>query len=210
MMALYQQLEPSLDIGPFGVGFKAEHVEGTALCIENLATLRRRPRMAGLRAGLTEHGERVRGFPLGGAKTAAGAPGRRALAADRAHFPGRAVAGDGFLLILRDRIVAHAGKKIVGIVVFAHVLEAEPPILVGLQPTLRRAMSRRRLAARPLAGRQLGAQPAVLVGLDPDAIKQRRIRFHCFDYAVASTAPARLDRGQKRATVLLTVPPSRR
>jgi hypothetical protein len=30
-----------------------------------------------------------------------------------------------------------------------------------------------------LAGRQLGAQPAIQVGLDPDAIKQRRIRFHC-------------------------------
>jgi hypothetical protein len=34
--------------------------------------------------------------------------------------------------------------------------------------------------------------------------------FIVFDYAVASMAPARLDRGQKRAAVLLTVPPSRR
>src|ERR1700686_2053861 len=154
MMALYQHLEPGLDIGPLGIGFKAEHVEGAALGIENLATLRRRPRMAGLRAGLAEHGERVRRFPLGGAKGAAGAPGSRTLTADRAHFPGRTVAGDGFLLIKRHGIVGHAGEIIVGIVVFAHVLEAEPPILVGLQPALWRAMSRRRLAARPLAWRQ--------------------------------------------------------
>src|SRR5580692_1202776 len=99
MMPFYQHLEPSLDIGPLGVGFKAEDVEGAALRIENLATLRRRPRMAGLAAGLAEHGERVGRFPFGGAKTAAGAPGGGALAADRAHFPGRTVAGDGFLLI---------------------------------------------------------------------------------------------------------------
>src|SRR6202044_2875567 len=147
MMALYQHLEPSLDIGSFCVGFKAEHVEGAALGMENLAPPRRRPRMAGPAAGLAQHGERVGGFPLGGAKAAAGAPGRRALAADRAHFPGRTVAGDGLLLILRDRVVAHSGEKIVGIVVFAHVLEAEPPILAGLQPAFGRAMGRRRLAA---------------------------------------------------------------
>src|ERR1700730_19354858 len=34
--------------------------------------------------------------------------------------------------------------------------------------------------------------------------------FIVFDYAVAFMAPARLDRGQKRAAELLTVPPSRR
>src|SRR5580704_10157172 len=51
--------------------------------------------------------------------------------------------------------LAHAGEEIVGIVVYAHMLEAEPPILVGAQPALRRAMSRGRLAARPFAGRQI-------------------------------------------------------
>jgi hypothetical protein len=34
--------------------------------------------------------------------------------------------------------------------------------------------------------------------------------FIVVDYAVASRPPARLDRVQMRATVLLTVPPSRR
>ena len=99
-----------------------------------------------------------------------------AFAADRTHFPGRTVAGDRVLLIFRDRVVAHAGEEIVRIVVFAHVLEAELPILAGAQPAFRRAVRRRRGAVRPLASRKLRAAAAVLVGLDPDPIKERRVR----------------------------------
>ncbi len=67
MMAFYQCLEPGLDIGPFGVGFKAERIEGAALRIENLAALGRGPRMAGSGgAGLAEQRERVLGRPAGG------------------------------------------------------------------------------------------------------------------------------------------------
>src|SRR5580692_7783267 len=102
MMALYQHLEPSLDIDPFGVGFKAERVEGAALRIENLATLRRRLRMARPGAGFAEQRERVIGRPVGTARAAPGAAGGGALAADRAHLPGRPVAGDGVLLVFDD------------------------------------------------------------------------------------------------------------
>ncbi len=51
-----------------------------------------------------------------------------------AHFPGRAMAGDGLLLISRDRIVAHAGEEIVRLVVFAHVRQTEAPIFLLSQP----------------------------------------------------------------------------
>ena len=44
------------------------------------------------------------------------------------------MAGDGILLVLEDGVIAHAGEVIVGVVVLAHVLEAEAPILVLAQP----------------------------------------------------------------------------
>ena len=83
------------------------------------------------------------------------------------------------------------------------MFEAELPILAGAQPAFRRAVGRRRVAARPLAGRKLGAQPAVLVRLDPDPIKEWRVVTHCFNYACGSMAPSRLDRRQKRASAEL-------
>ena len=43
--------------------------------------------------------------------------------------PGRAVADDVLFLVLGDRFVGEAGKVIVGLVVFAHVIEAEAVIL---------------------------------------------------------------------------------
>src|SRR5208282_4531395 len=197
-MPLHQYLEPSLDIGPLGAGFKAENIEGVTLRIENLAALGRRPFMTGTAgAHLAEQRERVVGRPPAGASVAGTAPAISAAAADaadRAHFPGRTMAGHVVLLILRDRVVAHAGEEIVGIVVFADVLEAEPPIFAGAKPPLRRAVGRRRVTARPLAGRKLGAQPAVLVGFDPNPIKQRRVGAHDSDYAGATMAPSRLDR----------------
>ena len=136
-------------------------------------------------------------------------PVRRAaaFAADRAHFPGRTVAGDRFLLIFRDRVLAHAGEEIVRIVVFADVAEAELPIFGRAQPALRRAVGCRRVAARPLAAGKLRPQAAVLVGLDPDPVKQRRVRSHRHDYAGASPEPSRLDRRQNRASRLLTLTP---
>src|SRR5271170_6488047 len=139
--------------------------------------------MAGAGAGLAEQRERIVGRPVGIPGFAAAAPGRL-LAADRAHFPGRPAAGDGLLLVRRDGVLAHASEEIVRIVVFAHVFETELPILGGAQPALRRPMRRRRLAGRPLATRQFGTQPPVLVWLDPDAVEKRRVgvRFHRLDY----------------------------
>src|SRR3954469_11412664 len=95
-----------------------------------------------------------------------------------AHLPGRTVAGHGILLVPRDRIVAHSGKIIVGMIVFPNVLEAETPVLVLAQPAFGRAMRRLAAAARPLADRRIGGRLALLLGLDPDTIEQRRVEFH--------------------------------
>src|SRR5262249_61909602 len=94
------------------------------------------------------------------------------------HFPGRAMP-DARLFLIGDIVRgAHAGKKFVGVVVSANVMEAKPPIFALAQSPLGRAVGRGRLAIRPFAGRALGAQPTIFVGLDPDAVKQGRVAFH--------------------------------
>ena len=45
VMPFNQELELGLDIGPFGVSFKAENIQCAALCFENLASLWRDARM---------------------------------------------------------------------------------------------------------------------------------------------------------------------
>src|SRR2546423_10372505 len=90
------------------------------------------------------------------------------------HLPGRAMSGDCIFLVPRDRVVAHAGEVIVRMIVFAHVLETELPVFPLAQPALRGAVRRLKVAARPLANRRLTAWAAILFGLDPDAIEQRR------------------------------------
>ena len=80
--------------------------------------------------------------------------------------------GKVFLLVFRDRVVAHALEKIIRIVVFADMIQTEAPIFRRVQPALRRAMGGGRVASRPFAGRKLGAQPAILIGLYPDAIER--------------------------------------
>src|SRR5580693_1950615 len=118
VVPFHQHLEPGLDIGPFGVGLKAEHVQRPTLRIENLASLRCRTRMT-IAAGccFAKQTERVLGRPAGSATVT----GPRALAAEGAQFPGRAMAGDRILLVFGDSVLAHAGEEIVGVVVFAHV-----------------------------------------------------------------------------------------
>src|SRR6202047_220560 len=95
-----------------------------------------------------------------------------------AHFPGRAMTGDRILLVFGDRIVAHPGEEIVRVVVLAHMAEAEPPMLVLALPALGGAVRGGGIAAWPFASRQIAAQPAILVGLYPDAVEQWRVGLH--------------------------------
>src|SRR6185437_9485277 len=93
-----------------------------------------RPRAA---AELAEHAERIAGVIHAGVGAALG------LAVDRtvhADLPGRPMSGQRILLVLRNRIVAHAGEKIVGLIVLARVRHAESPVFVLTQPALRRPM----------------------------------------------------------------------
>src|SRR6516225_2766965 len=112
MMPFYQELELGFDIGAFGIPFKAKDIERAALCIENLAPLWRGTRMtAGARTPFAEQRERIVSRPIALAK--ARRRGAGAFAADRAHFPGRSMSGQSLLLVLRNRVFAHAGEEIV-------------------------------------------------------------------------------------------------
>jgi hypothetical protein len=82
------------------------------------------------------------------------------------------VADDVLFLVLGDRLVGEAGKVIVGLVVFAHVVEAEPVILPLEPPSLGRRVKAGLLAAGPVARRMGVAQEPVLVRLDPQAVEE--------------------------------------
>src|SRR5208282_3807004 len=71
-----------------------------------------------------------------------------------------------------------AGKKIVGLIVFPHMVEAEAPVLALAISPLRRPMGRRVCAIGPIAARLIGLQPTVFAGLDPNPIVQGRVELH--------------------------------
>ena len=107
-------------------------------------------------AELLEHAEGILGAAEFGTK-ARRMGARRRPPAVHAHLPGRAMPDDGFPLIAGDVVGAHAGEEIVGVIVLAHVIKAEPPIFLLAQTPLRRAMGRGRLCSsairRPGFGR---------------------------------------------------------
>src|SRR5690348_1761733 len=170
MVTLHQLLEARLDLGPLGVGFEPQHMQRLALgvALGVLAALA----ALGSRAELAEHIERILRLAKS-VEEARAARLARALSAEHPHLPGRPVAGDRVLLIARDRVVAHAGEVVIRMIVLAHVIEAEAPVLALLGAPLRGAMGRSMDAARPVAARQFRARPAILVRLDANAIEQR-------------------------------------
>src|SRR5262249_35671475 len=85
---------------------------------------------------------------------------------------------DGVLLIPGDVVGSHAGKEIVGMIVLPDVIETELPVFALAQPPFGSAVSRRRVAVRPLASGTLGPQTPILVRPDPDAVEQGRVFFH--------------------------------
>ena len=100
------------------------------------------------------------------------------------------MAGDGVLLVARDRVVAHAGEIIVGMIVLAHVLEAEAPVFALAQPPLRRAVRRLAGAARPLANRQRRrAACASCSGLTRIRLNRGESSFMTDHYADAAAHP---------------------
>src|SRR5262245_65030264 len=158
MMPLDQRLEPGLDLLGRGVRLEAERIERLALGIARRAELRQPPLRsapcAGQSAELPEHAEGIIGPAEIG--KAGGMGTRRRPSAVHSHLPGRAMPDDRLLLIAGNVLGAHAGEEIVRVVVFANVIEAEPPIFALAQSPLGRAVGRGRLAIRPFAGWALG------------------------------------------------------
>src|SRR5689334_9133395 len=76
------------------------------------------------------------------------------------HLPGGAVTGERILLVRHHGRVAHAGKEIVRLVVFAHVIETETPVVLFAATALRRPVRRFFLAAMPLAAGPAGLRTA--------------------------------------------------
>ena len=104
------------------------------------------------------------------------------------------MAGDRFLLIPGNRIFAHSGEEIVRLVVFAHVLETEPPLFALAQAALGRAVRCALVAARPIAARSIGAHAPILAGLDPDAVAQGRTDLHDNRLGGTNCAGRKLDK----------------
>src|SRR6185437_14827313 len=180
MVLLHQRLVSGLDVDERRIGAQSHHLQRLALGVEHLArfnlglgagTGARPPAAAAVE--FAEHVERIGGtleFGLGAALALLGT-------GICAHFPGRTVAGQRVFLVACDRVGIHAGKEIVGLVVFANVIEAEVPIFLVIGPALRRAVRTLVLAVRPFA--QDGFFPrlrlllrAQLVGLDADAVEE--------------------------------------
>src|SRR5712691_1366340 len=128
MVALHQCLEPGLDLLRGGIRLEAERVERLALGIAHRASLGATGgASAGGRSELLKHSERIIGAAEFGTK-AGGMRAHRGPAAVHAHLPGRAMPDDGLALIAGNVVGAHAGEKIVGVVVLADVVETEPPV----------------------------------------------------------------------------------
>src|SRR5262245_794087 len=147
-----------------------------------------------LRSGSDLQPERVQGFPLGVAdRSSFGARllfraqsfakqlerisvaesthirSNRSLAGS--HLPGRTMSRKGILLVGHHRRIAHSGEKIVGLVVFAHVIEAKTPIVLLAPASHRRTVRRFFLAAVPFAVGTAGFWAAVLLRFDADTVK---------------------------------------
>src|SRR5262249_52400138 len=181
VVAFHQHLEPQLDIGRGRAGVEPEGIERTPLGVADDTGLTLAQAVAAGtvrgRAKVPKQVERVVGaLQIRLEPCRIGAAGR--AAAVHAHFPGGTMADHRLLLVAGDVVVAHSCKEIVRMVVFAHMAEAEAPVLILAIAALGSAVGRSPAAARPFTARMLGAQPAILVRLDPNAVEQGRVAGH--------------------------------
>src|ERR1700726_4010797 len=175
MVALHQLLEPRLDVRTGRAILQPERVKCLALGVAHGAPL-------GLGARLCRTGARTAALPrdVGSVletetlvKRPTGLSLGTPLGAPHPDPPSRKMSGERVLLKARNRVVAHAVKKIIGLIVFAGMLQAESPVFAFAIAALRRPVARRLRAIRPVTAWPLGPQPPIFAGLDPDAIIQR-------------------------------------
>src|SRR6516165_1828460 len=180
MMLLHQRLVLYLDLFQRRVRTEPHHLQCFPLGVEDLPRLgpcfaarSRAPPAAAVELG--EHAERIGGsVEIGGGCTLA-----LAATAIGAHPPGRTMAGQRILLIACNRLGIHAGKEIVGLVVFTNVIETEMEVFPRLIATLGRTVRAPALAAGPLAHDGFLARlrlllRAQLVRLDANAVEEFR------------------------------------
>src|SRR6516165_167969 len=134
MVTFDQGLESGLDLRPARVLLQTQCMQGFASRIMHRSRLD--PLLLGALAARCA--ELLPNVEWIGCVEARHAFARRAAAGP--HFPGRSMTRDGVFLITRNRLVAHAGEKIIGTIVLADVIEAEAPVLVFLATPLGRAM----------------------------------------------------------------------
>src|SRR5262245_53843042 len=130
MMTLHQFLESSLDVAADGAVLQPERVERLAFGVAQGAPFRLGARLCRAEARTTKLPQNVERICRAEAliKQSADLSLGAALAADHPHPPSRKMSGQRVLLKARDRIIAHASKKIIGLIVFSDMLEAEPPV----------------------------------------------------------------------------------
>ncbi len=87
------------------------------------------------------------------------------------------MAGQRILLVTRDRVGVHTGEEIIGLVVFADVIETEVPVFLVVGPALGGAVRPLVLAFRPFAHGGFFARLRLLlrgqlVGLDANGVEE--------------------------------------
>src|SRR6516165_2077643 len=151
MMLLHQRLVLHLDFLQRRARTEPHHLQRLALGVKDLSrlglgrTARPRPPPSAT-IELAEYAEGVEG--------AVKVDGRRPPAAATrigAHFPGRTMAGQRILLVARHGFSVHPRKEVVGLVVFANVVETEVPIFPTLVTPLGRPVGPPVLATGPFA-----------------------------------------------------------
>src|SRR5579871_1002669 len=152
MVTFHQFLEARLDLRRRRRILQPEGVKGLALGIVDSpppfsfgAGLRRA--LAGS-AELPQDVERIRSA-LAFVKKPADLSLCPLFAADCSHTPSRQMSRERVLLITRNRVVAHPGEEIVGLIVLAHVGETESPVLTLTVAPFRRAVACLLGAIRP-------------------------------------------------------------
>src|SRR6202140_2738763 len=181
MVLLHQRLVFRLDDLERCVGAEPHHLQRLALGVEYFPGFdlglaggpawTRPPAAAAVE--FAEHAERIGRALQVGLGAALGPLG----AGIGAHLPGWTMAGQRILLVTRNRVRIHAGEEIVGLVVFADVIETEVPVFLVIGPALGRAVRPLVLAVGPFAHGGFFARLRLLlrtqlVGLDADGVEE--------------------------------------
>src|SRR4029079_17807359 len=140
MMSFHQFLEPHFHLLRGGSDFQPERVQGFSLGVADRSSF-------GARLLSRAHASAKQTDRISVTAKSTHIRPNRSLAGS--HLPGRTMSGKGIFLVGHHRRIAHAGEKIIGLVVFADVIEAKTPIVLLAPASLRRTVRRFFLAAVP-------------------------------------------------------------